>query len=235
VERPCWLASLPSGSYDVIILANTLNELFPRSPDPTERCAKLIRMLLERLDPAGALIIVEPALREVTRNLHRLRDALVAQRVCTVYSPCLHENPCPALFKEEDWCHEERPWRPPPWIVAIDEVVGFIKDALKFSYVILRRDGRTIVPRDGCSYRVVSELRVMKGDVRAWLCSDQGRSDVGRLDRNRSDNNQGLDGWHRGAIIRLTDVEWKSGRRAGIHTGRVRKTSGTEVIRTVDG
>jgi len=159
----------------------------------------------------------------------------VAQRNCTVYSPCLHEDSCPALFKVEDWCHEERPWRPPPWIVAIDEVVGFIKDALKFSYVILRRDGRTIVPRDAAAFRVVSELRVMKGDIRAWLCSEQGRSDIGRLDRDRSDVNQGLDAWHRGAIVRLTNVEWKPERKTGLHTGRVRKTSGAEVIRPVDG
>ena len=235
VERPSWLASLPPSPYDVIIVANTLNELFLQSPDPTERRGKLIGMLLERLHPTGALIIMEPALRDVARNLHAVRDAVVAQRNCTVYSPCLHEDSCPALFKVEDWCHEERPWRPPPWIVAIDEVVGFIKDALKFSYVILRRDGRTIVPRDAAAFRVVSELRVMKGDIRAWLCSEQGRSDIGRLDRDRSDVNQGLDAWHRGAIVRLTNVEWKPERKTGLHTGRVRKTSGAEVIRPVDG
>jgi hypothetical protein len=117
---------------------------------------------------------------------------------------------------------------------VIDGVVGFIKDALKFSYLILRRDGRTIVPRDDAAFRVVSEVRVMKGDVRAWLCSAQGRSDVGRLDRERSDLNQGVDEWHRGAIVRLTNVDWKPSNKYGIHTGRVRKRSGAGVLRQGD-
>jgi hypothetical protein len=212
-----------------------LNELFVHATDPLERRATLISVLLDRLDPAGALIIIEPALRQTSRDLHALRDVLLTQDLCGVYSPCLHEHPCPALLKKEDWCHEERLWRPPPWIEVIDGVVGLIKDALKFSYVILRRDGRTIVPREGAAFRVVSELRVMKGDVRAWLCSAQGRSDIGRLDRERSDLNQGVDGWHRGAIVRLTNVDWRPSKKQGIHTGRVRKTSGAETLRPGDG
>ena len=235
LERPSWLAAEPAGSYDVIILANVLNELYVRSNDPLERRAKLVSSLLDRLHPAGALLIIEPALRETSRDLHALRDVLLARNLCTVYSPCLHEHPCPALFKQEDWCHEERPWHSPPWIDAIDSVVGFIKDALKFSYVILRRDGRTIVPRDEAVFRIVSELRVMKGDVRAWLCSGQGRSDVGRLDRERSDANQSVDEWHRGAIVRLTNVDWKPSTKAGIHTGRLRTTSRAETLRAGDG
>jgi ribosomal protein RSM22 (predicted rRNA methylase) len=234
VERPSWIASVPAGSYDVIVLANALNELFLHSSNPLERRAQFISVLLDRLDPSGALMIVEPALRETSRDLHALRDALLTRGLCSVYSPCLHEHPCPALFKKEDWCHEERRWRPPPWIEVIDGVVGFIKDALKFSYLILRRDGRTIVPRDDAAFRVVSEVRVMKGDVRAWLCSAQGRSDVGRLDRERSDLNQGVDEWHRGAIVRLTNVDWKPSNKYGIHTGRVRKRSGAGVLRQGD-
>jgi len=235
IERPSWLAAEAAASYDVIILANALNELYGHSSDPLERRAKLIGSLLERLHPAGALLIVEPALRETSRNLHSLRDVLLARDLCTVYSPCLHENSCPALFKQEDWCHEERPWSAPPWIDAIDGVAALIKDALKFSYVILRRDGRTIVPRGETMFRVVSELRVMKGDVRAWLCSGHGRSDVGRLDRERSEANQSVDAWHRGAIVRLTDVDWKASTTPGLQTGRVRKMSATEILRARDG
>ena len=101
--------------------------------------------LLGLLATHGSLIIMEPALRETSRNLLRVRDALVAKQACTVYSPCLHEKPCPALVKDDDWCHEERPWTPPVIVAAIDREVGLIKDALKFSYVILRKIGRAHV------------------------------------------------------------------------------------------
>src|SRR2546430_10323085 len=42
-------------------------------------------------------------------------------RRATVYSPCLHEQPCPALARPDDWCHEERPWSPPLMLQAIDQ------------------------------------------------------------------------------------------------------------------
>jgi hypothetical protein len=73
----------------------------------------------------------------------------------------------------------------PSWIQQIDRQVGFIKDALKFSYLLLRTDGRTITPRNPETFRMVSELRKLKGDTRAWLCNELGRPEVGRLDRAR--------------------------------------------------
>jgi hypothetical protein len=179
--------------------------------------------LLSLLAPQGSLMIMEPALRDTSRSLHQVRDALLAKQACTVYSPCLHDRPCPALVKEGDWCHEERPWTPPPIVSEIDQVVGFIKDALKFSYVILRKDGRTIVPRKPDLFRVVSELREMKGEKRAWLCKD----------RLRSESNAAVDGWHRGAIVRISEIvrKTKDGQQSTL--GRIGKESSVEIIRPV--
>ena len=94
----------------------------------------------------------------------------------------------------------------PPAIAAIDRDVGFIKDALKFSYLLLRTDGRTIVTRNPQTFRVVSELRELKGEKRAWLCNETGRPEVGRLDRKASPHNAAVDGWHRGAIIQIERI-----------------------------
>jgi hypothetical protein len=157
----------------------------------------------------------------------------LAKQACTVYSPCLHDAPCPALIKEGDWCHEERPWTPPPIVSEIDQVVGFIKDALKFSYVILRKDGRTIVPRKPDLFRVVSELREMKGEKRAWLCNETGRPEIGRQDRLRSESNAAVDGWHRGAIVRISEIvrKTKDGRQSTV--GRIPADATVEIIRPV--
>ncbi len=225
----------PTGGapFDLIVMANTLNELFGTARDPIARRAKLVSTLLDLLDPHGALVILEPALRDVSRDLHRVRDTLVAQQACTVYSPCLHERPCPALIHEDDWCHEERPWMPPPLVAAIDREVGFIKDALKFSYLILRKDARTIVPRSPGLYRVVSELREMKGEKRAWLCNETGRPEVGRLDRERSDANAALDEWHRGAIVKVEDLVRKEGKGGQRVVARIPAAAKVEVVRPV--
>ncbi len=229
-----WLDELReqrSGGFDVIITANVLSEVGDGTRDAIERRTMLAEGLLSLLAPHGAFIIIEPALRDTSRSLHQVRDALLAKQLCTVYSPCLHEKPCPALVKADDWCHEERPWTPPAIVSEIDQVVGFIKDALKFSYVILRKDGKTIVPRAADRYRVVSELREMKGEKRAWLCNETGRPEVGRQDRLRSDSNAAVDGWHRGAIVRISEIvrKTKDGHQSTL--GRIEKSASVEIVR----
>ena len=220
------------GPYDLIVFANALNELFLDSRDPVQRRIKLVLTLLDVLHPAGTCMIVEPALRGPSRDLHRLRNTLLEQGACTVYSPCLREGPCPALIKEDDWSHEERPWMPPPIVATIDRKVGFIKDALKFSYLLLRKDGRTIVPRAPTVFRVVSELREMKGEKRAWLCNETGRPEVGRLDRERPETNAVLDDWHRGAIVRIDQIVRKDRKGRESTIGRIPASATVGVIRS---
>jgi len=236
VAKGRWLDELrtrrPDG-FDLILAANVLSEVGDGTKDAIERRTALSEGLLGLLAPQGSLIIMEPALRETSRSLHQVRDALLAKQACTVYSPCLHEHPCPALVKEGDWCHEERPWTPPAIVSEIDQVVGFIKDALKFSYVILRKDGRTIVPRQPGLFRVVSELREMKGEKRAWLCNETGRPEVGRQDRLRSNENAAVDDWHRGAIVRISEIvrKTKDGQQSTL--GRIGKEASVEIVRPI--
>jgi ribosomal protein RSM22 (predicted rRNA methylase) len=227
------LRAQQSEGFDLILAANVLSEVGDGSRDAIERRTLLVEGLLGLLKPQGSLIIMEPALRDTSRDLHHVRDALLAKHVCTVYSPCLHDRPCPALVQEGDWCHEERLWTPPAIVSAIDRVVGFIKDALKFSYVILRKDGRTIVPRGPDLFRVVSELREMKGEKRAWLCNETGRPEVGRQDRLRSESNAAVDQWHRGAIVRISEIvrKTKDGRQSTV--GRIPADATVEIIRPV--
>lgn len=222
--------SVAERTYDLIVLGNVVNELFPDARDPITRRVQLLRDLLGLLHPQGTMMIVEPALRDTSRHLLQLRDQLVADGACNVYSPCLHERPCPALAKAEDWCHEERPWEPPPIVATIDRRVGFIKDALKFSYLLLRKDGKTIAPRGPDVYRVVSELRIMKGEKRAWLCNETGRPEVGRQDRLRSDSNAPVDDWHRGAIVRIDQIVRKN-QTGGL--GRIPVEATVQIVRPV--
>jgi ribosomal protein RSM22 (predicted rRNA methylase) len=222
-----------SGPYDLIIVANCLNELFGDSVDAVSRRAGLVGGLMRLLQPHGSIMIIEPALRQISRELHQMRDHLLQSKLCTVYSPCLHERACPALVHPDDWCHEERPWDPPAAIRAIDREVEFIKDALKFSYLLLRKDGRTIVRRQPDVYRVVSELREFKGEKRAWLCHEQGRPEVGRLDRMRSPANAAFDEWHRGAIVRISEIVRKERKGKVSAIGRIPVDATVEIVRPI--
>jgi hypothetical protein len=133
------------------------------------------------------------------------------------------------LINRDDWCHEERAWEPPASITQIDREVGFIKDALKFSYLLLRIDGRTITDRGPHTFRVVSELRKLKGDTRAWLCNELGRSEVGRLDRALSPSNSAWDDCQRGTIVRIEGVK----RKDGAALGRIPAPGKVEIIKSV--
>ncbi len=232
-KGPVASAIQQAAPYDLIILANCLNEVCSAAADPPAERAALVVALMATLKPQGTLMLIEPALRETARDLHRMRDLLLRQQVGTVYSPCLHELACPALVRQDDWCHEERPWAPPAIVQAIDHEVGFIKDALKFSYLLLRKDGRTIVQRQPDVFRVVSELREFKGEKRAWLCNETGRPEVGRLDRLASPSNAALEAWHRGAIVQIERIVHKE-RDGKVSTlGRIERDAAVEIVRPI--
>ena len=234
LERRAWLEQIRGKApFDLIIMANCLNELYVDSKDTIGARADLVSEVLALLAPHGTLMIIEPALRETSRALHQVRDRLLEENRCTVYSPCLHENRCPALINPDDWCHEERPWEAPDSIQEIDKEVGFIKDALKFSYLLLRKDGTTIVERRADRFRVVSELREMKGEKRAWLCNEQGRQEVGRQDRLASPHNEAFDQWHRGSIVQIERIVRKEkGGKVSV-LGRIEQDAAVQIVRSV--
>lgn len=234
LERRAWFEPVrKKAPFDLIILANALNELHADAPDPIEGRTRLMTEMVALLAPHGTIIIVEPALRQTSRALHQVRDRLLQEKRCTIYSPCLHENNCPALVKPDDWCHEERAWEPPASIQEIDGEVGFIKDALKFSYLLLRKDGKTIVDRQPDVYRVVSELRHLKGEKRAWLCNETGRSEIGRQDRLVSPQNAAFDEWQRGAIVQIERIvrKEKAGKVSAL--GRIEPDAAVQIVRSV--
>ena len=99
-----------SGRFDVVLVGQVLSELDVTSTDEVrrERHAALVGSLLDdRTDVEGAVVVIEPALRDRTRHLHHVRD-LLASRGATVFAPCLHQARCPALAREADWCHSGR-------------------------------------------------------------------------------------------------------------------------------
>ncbi len=227
VEEEC------GSHFDLIFIGNTLNELFLNRTDRVRKQAHMIKSLWPVLAPEGSLVMMEPALRSHARGLHELRDRLLKENMGTVFSPCLHEEPCPALTNPKDWCHEERPWTPPRLVSEIDKRVGFEKDTLKFSYVIFRKDGRTIVPRDSNRLRIVSERMHHKGEQRVWVCQKSGRYQIGRLDREQSGTNEAFERLERGDIVDIDPVIRRNENGTEKAVGRVLSTGTVSPIREI--
>ena len=190
------------GTFDLILISNVLNELFPFDEDRTVRRTGIVRAILEKhLAADGSCIIIEPALRETSRELLEVRDGLVAGGL-TVYAPCLAVKNCPALANPKDWCHQEVAWDPPALIKEIDRLTGLRKDALKFSYLVLRKDNRSMLDLFGRdAFRVVSEPLVTKGKMEFYICGAGDRKLVTRLDKDRTAANQFFEVLKRGAIV----------------------------------
>lgn len=198
--------------YDLILIGQTLSEL-DRGLEPPARVAAhaalLQRLVREGLTPGGSLVVIEPALRDRSRHLHAVRDALAASGT-RIFAPCLHERACPALARENDWCHEDLAVSLPPWLVPTARAAGLRFEGLSFSYLVLRRDeaalGR-LLPTTGL-VRAVSGPLVSKGKHEVLLCpAEEGRAGLARgmrLDRHASDANEAWGYVERGDLLRLS-------------------------------
>ena len=189
------------GPYDIIVLSNVLNELFPGEERRTFARVEIVNALLTGvLADDGSCVLIEPALRETSREMLLVRDGLI-ERGFTVYSPCLMQEHCPALVNPKDWCHEDIPWTAPDLVREIDRLTGLRKDALKFSYCVLRKHGRSLADvRGRDALRVVSEPLVTKGKTELYVCGSGGRRIAMRQDKERSEANAAFDQLRRGAV-----------------------------------
>ncbi len=205
------------GRFDLVLAGQLLSEL-DVGMEPAARVtwhAELLGAWLQRrVADGGSLVVVEPALRDRTRHLHQVRDALVAAGA-TVFAPCLHAAPCPALTRETDWCHEDLEVDLPAGLVPVARAAGLRHEGLTFSYLVLRRDGVTLagaieVPPRAGRLRVVSGTMPSKGKVEAWVCGqlrgeggglEPGRVRAMRLDRDAASGNAAWDELRRGDVL----------------------------------
>ena len=191
---------LPAGPFDTILAGHVINELYGGD---LERRAALALQLLARVRPGGALVVIEPALRETSRALLQLRDRLVAQGV-SVRAPCLFRGDCPALVRPTDWCHAEQSWTAPPLIEELAQAAKLHRDSLKMTYLVLQPPnvGWPELP-PGRLFRIVSEPLPEKGKQRFVGCGPEGRFPLVLPDKHVRDNNRAFVDLQRGDVVRI--------------------------------
>jgi ribosomal protein RSM22 (predicted rRNA methylase) len=198
------------GRFDLVLLGQVLSELDAQldeeqAEERVKRHADLVAAFVGALAPGGAVVVVEPALRERTRHLHAVRDALLARGACTVFAPCLHASPCPAFAVEGEWCHEDLPIDLPEWLVPVARAAGLRWQGLTFSYLVVRAPGEptlaSVLPPAAARMRVISEALVSKGKREHFVCAEDGaRRRVTRLDRDGTEANAAFEALARGDV-----------------------------------
>jgi SAM-dependent methyltransferase len=181
------------GRFDLIVAAHLLGELYVDSPfdERVDARARRVRVWAdELLAPGGTVVIVEPALRETSRELLAVRDQLLAMTDLAVVAPCFWTGACPALANPRDWCHD-----------AVASQVASDVRRVDFSYLVLRDRWRPI-PGD-MRYRVVSDALPEKGRLKLYACGPTGRHPFIRLDRHESPANAAFAELARGDTARI--------------------------------
>jgi SAM-dependent methyltransferase len=197
---------IPDGQFDLVTMGHLLNELFNGD---LEQRARLVEKALEKVSKGGSLLILEPALKETSRALLKVRDVLVS-RGYAVRAPCLFRGNCPALIKESDWCHAERAWKMPPMVEAIAKAAGLHKESLKMSYLVLAPKGEAWpTPPPGRLFRIVSESLEGKGRHRFMGCGPEGRVGLALQDKHENEKNRLFFKLQRGDVIRIDGTEDK--------------------------
>lgn len=198
--------------YDLIVVGTTLAEI------PEARHYALVAGIAEALSPSGALIIIEPALKETARALGRLRDRLLEGQRLTVFAPCTHSSPCPMLSSERDWCHESRIAAAPARLRRLASLTGLRRRDLNFSYLTLRAGSDNVSALAPCEVarRVVSSVRRSKGRRELYVCGASGIDRLVALDRHRTVENRRFADLHRGELIGVEGEE--PGLRIGAET-----------------
>jgi hypothetical protein len=223
-----------AGKFDLVLACQVLSELDVGEPAATRierHAARIDRWLQRHVDEHGALVVVEPALRDRTRHLHHVRDAVASLPGVTVFAPCLHAAPCPALAHEGDWCHEDIAVDVPRWLEPVARAAGLRREGLTFSYLVLRKDGIGLgraldAEPDGARVRVVSGHIRTKGKREAFVCGEvrkegalvPARARVARLDRDAREENAVWERATRGELLSIRPAPELDRPRVGAST-----------------
>ena len=113
----------------------------------------------------AATIVIEPALHDPTRALQRARDRLLSEGGVRVLAPCPHQQPCPMLQRQGDWCHEVRRWEPTPQVASVQAMTRRRDERTKFSFLAISplAKGEGKPPSGGAAEGQIS--RVKTGDL----------------------------------------------------------------------
>ncbi|MGA9521535.1 MAG: small ribosomal subunit Rsm22 family protein [Myxococcaceae bacterium] len=198
---------LPEGQFDVITMGHVLNELFGQDDVALARRADLLEEALGKLKRGGSLVVIEPALRDTSRNLLKVRDQMVS-RGYAIRAPCMFRGNCPALVKESDWCHAERSWEMPRVVEDLARAAQLHKEALKMSYLVLAPKGEAWrEPPPGRLFRIVSEPLEGKGRHRYMGCGPEGRVGLALQTKHETPENKAFFHLRRGDVISVSETE----------------------------
>jgi ribosomal protein RSM22 (predicted rRNA methylase) len=157
---------------------------------------------IRRLANGASVVVVDAGDRPRARRLQSLRDALIGNDDVAVFGPCPHQDPCPALVRERDWCHDRVDKGLPPRLAAFARRVGRDDAAMSLSWLCFGPGA----PRARDGVVVIGEPRREKGRARLPVCGPAGLRFVQVLQRDKTLFRRALDVERGARLPSPTDV-----------------------------
>ncbi len=228
-----------AGPYDLVVLGHCLNELWRGEADRIARRAALLSRAAELLAPGGAILAIEPALLETSRELLAVRDRL-AEEGHPILGPCPPRAggayPCPALASGPGrTCHSEAAWDPPEPVASLAGRAGLDRRSVKYSWFAIggavassasgepsneARAARDQADGNSVEGRVVSDPMLNKaGRIRYLLCSGGSLLALSAAKDSPEARRSGFASLRRGDVLRIKDPERREGGGLGLGPG----------------
>lgn len=196
--------------WHIVLASFSLGEAF--FGEGAEAMRNWVKVALSRLDEDGFLLIAEPALRETSERVERLRDLLAAEGMGYIWAPCPHHHRCPLLADGRFWCHEVRRWKTPESLAFLNRHLFRSVQELKFSFVMVGRRPAPVVSRETGSphlMRLVSPISRMKGRYLWSGCTADGERhefEIQKRDLSAQERNW-LETIERGNVLQVLDSQ----------------------------
>uniref|UniRef100_A0A7C4YGS1 Methyltransferase domain-containing protein n=1 Tax=candidate division WOR-3 bacterium TaxID=2052148 RepID=A0A7C4YGS1_UNCW3 len=184
--------------FDIVIMSNILCEI--------EDSNSFVNKIVKSMKDEGIMIIIEPALRETSKNIMRIKEDLKDKGFLL---PCLKNKTCPLLLKDE-WCYSMKKWEVPFFIQVINRKL-FRDLRLKFSYLAFVKERINIDK----FYYFIDETKNEKGRLKNFICGENSLVECILLKKNISKNNILFKSIEKGDIISLNnfikrkDILWE--------------------------
>jgi|GEM_PF-1899381 len=171
---------LPKGEFVVMSFAfsEVVRDVEPASDDEAHHIERVVDVATQ----AERLVLVDAGDRLRARRLMRLREAAVANGVHVV-APCPHHESCPALRKENDWCHLRIDKPLPDELDRFAAAVGRAQTRMSVMPLVLSKSAPSApAPRQ---LRVLGAPQKEKGRTRLGVCGPSGVRMVQALSRHK--------------------------------------------------
>ncbi len=165
-----------------------------------------------------AFFLIEPSTHKLARRLQAVRAQLL-ELGYQAYAPCPHQDSCPLLKGDKDWCHDRLHWEPPQLWNELFKDLPIKNFTLTHSYLAAKREAKSITLGPGW-IRVVSDELEEKGRTRWWICAGPKIASLAWLSRWGE-----APSWKRGDLHQVPQELWKK-----LHAGGEHKLSPEQLL-----